>query len=80
MYLYSYINNHGIVIILFSNFNEAVIDHEEIKEFVAEPWFILLLAGVITIMVILLVAILFVRYRQLGAKKSHLGGTLWGFK
>jgi len=65
--------NHGIVL-LFSQFNDAVIDHEEIKEFVAEPWFILLLAGVITLMVILLAAVLFVRYRQLGAKKSHLGG------
>jgi len=60
---------------LFSQFNDAVIDHEEIKEFVAEPWFILLLAGVITLMVILLAAVLFVRYRQLGAKKSHLGGN-----
>lgn len=59
---------------LFSQFNDAVIDHEEIKEFVAEPWFILLLAGVITLMIILLAAVLFVRYRQLGAKKSHLGG------
>jgi len=65
--------NHGIVL-LFSQFNDAVIDHEEIKEFVAEPWFILLLAGVITLMVILLAAVLFVRYRQLGVKKSHLGG------
>lgn len=67
--------NHDIFI-LFSQFNDAVIDHEEIKEFVAEPWFILLLAGVITLMVILLAAVLFVRYRQLGAKKSHLGGML----
>lgn len=59
---------------LFSKFNDTVIDHEEIKEFVAEPWFILLMAGVITLIVILLAAILFVRYRQMGAKKSHLGG------
>ncbi|XP_001948027.2 protein sax-3 [Acyrthosiphon pisum] len=59
-----------------NQFNDAVIDHEEIKEFVAEPWFILLLAGVITLMVILLAAVLFVRYRQLGAKKSHLGDSL----
>jgi len=63
------------IVRLFSQFNDAVIDHEEIKEFVAEPWFILLLAGVITLMVILLAAVLFVRYRQLGAKKSHLGGN-----
>lgn len=65
---------------LFSQYNDAVIDHEEIKEFVAEPWFILLLAGVITLMVVLLAAILFVRYRQLGAKKSHLGGMSISFK
>jgi len=70
--------NHAIII-LFSQFNDAVIDHEEIKEFVAEPWFILLLAGVITLMVILLAAVLFVRYRQLGAKKSHLGGMCFVF-
>ncbi|VVC43054.1 Hypothetical protein CINCED_3A018710 [Cinara cedri] len=56
--------------------NDAVIDHEEIKEFVAEPWFILLLAGVATLTVILLAAILFVRYRQLGAKKSQLGDPM----
>lgn len=61
--------------LLFSKFNDAVIDHEEIKEFVAEPWFILLMAGIVTLMVVLLAAVLFVRYRQLGAKKSHLGGT-----
>uniref|UniRef100_A0A2S2Q4Y0 Roundabout 2 n=1 Tax=Sipha flava TaxID=143950 RepID=A0A2S2Q4Y0_9HEMI len=59
-----------------NKFNDAVIDHEEIKEFVAEPWFILLMAGVITLMIVLLAAILFVRYRQLGAKKSHLGDSL----
>jgi len=60
----------------YSKLNDTTIDHEEIKDFVAEPWFILLLAGVVTLMVILLVAILFVRYRQLGAKKSHLGGMV----
>jgi hypothetical protein len=67
-----------VLLLLFSKFNDAVIDHEEIKEFVAEPWFILLMAGVITLMIVLLAAILFVRYRQLGAKKSHLGGTFHG--
>lgn len=60
---------------LYRKSDDAVIDHEEIKEFVAEPWFILLMAGLVTLMIVLLAAILFVRYRQLGAKKSHLGGT-----
>jgi len=68
--------NLVVVPFFISKFNDTAIDHEEIKEFVAEPWFILLLAGVVTLMVIFLAAILFVRYRQLGAKKSHMGGTL----
>lgn len=59
---------------LLSNFNDAAIDHEEIKEFVAEPLFILLLAGIATLTVVLIAAVLFVRYRQLGAKKSQLRG------
>lgn len=71
--------SHVFIFPLPSKFNDTAIDHEEIREFVAEPWFILLLAGVVTLMVILLAAILFVRYRQLGAKKSHLGGTLFVF-
>ncbi|XP_050532372.1 roundabout homolog 2-like [Daktulosphaira vitifoliae] len=59
-----------------SNFNDVINDHEEIKEFVAEPWFIVLMAGVITLMILLFAAILYVRYRQLDAKKAHLGDSL----
>ncbi|XP_050437728.1 protein sax-3-like [Adelges cooleyi] len=58
------------------NLNADISNHEEMKEFVAEPWFIVLMAGVITLMLLLFAAVLFVRYRQMDAKKSHLGDTL----